>query len=365
VSPPSQGPNGSQPSSARPTLSGQTSAAPTSTSANAGSILQALKDQPDVRADAFSAPGDAHSTSVGAAVGKGVAAFTLLLGLGAAAWWVATQPENPKLPQTVAQANSPNPGATASPGVAAPPASRAWVREPAPPASSASATPEAPPVVAKLEQLPEAVQSPAPAASAAAAASAPSQTLASASTPMANPIEAAVAAAAAATAATTTAKTGAAAPIADKANAARTTTPDPKVAIARVSSAKPVTAKADTRPSREASDSRPKTAGPVVARANSPPPQAKPKTDDADVALVSALMVHADGTSAGTRGGGNKAEPTLSARQEDTIAGLVSSCRAKPRDEAAQCLQTICSGYWGKAEACPVARRTSTDKASR
>jgi hypothetical protein len=39
--------------------------------------------------------------------------------------------------------------------------------------------------------------------------------------------------------------------------------------------------------------------------------------------------------------------------QRTTIAGLVAECRLKPRAQADQCRRKICSGYWGKADACP------------
>lgn len=92
------------------------------------------------------------------------------------------------------------------------------------------------------------------------------------------------------------------------------------------------TAKAHTQQSAEAA---PATAG-----------------KDADVELLAALMRYSDEVA--TPGAGKaKAQSGAARMNELTIADLVHRCKALGGDEAMQCKKRICSGYWGKAEACP------------
>ncbi len=82
---------------------------------------------------------------------------------------------------------------------------------------------------------------------------------------------------------------------------------------------------------------------------------------DADVELLAALMHYSDEVNAPATG---KARPQSGgARMNDlTIADLVKRCQALGGDEATQCKKRICSGYWGKAEACPAKQAPVSDK---
>lgn len=69
-----------------------------------------------------------------------------------------------------------------------------------------------------------------------------------------------------------------------------------------------------------------------------------PKTEDADVLLLSALLAHVSRADAN----GNLPE-----QDQLTIAQLVKRCDVRATEEARECRRRICEGYWGKAEACP------------
>lgn len=66
------------------------------------------------------------------------------------------------------------------------------------------------------------------------------------------------------------------------------------------------------------------------------------RNGDADVDLLSALVAHVDG----------QGRPIN--RSPETIAELVRRCEAQiDKTEAQACRRRICTGYWGKAQACP------------
>jgi hypothetical protein len=63
-------------------------------------------------------------------------------------------------------------------------------------------------------------------------------------------------------------------------------------------------------------------------------------------------MQYSDSVS--SAGGPGKSGRAGTARMNElTIADLVQRCRQLGGDEATQCKKRICSGYWGKADACP------------
>ncbi len=76
---------------------------------------------------------------------------------------------------------------------------------------------------------------------------------------------------------------------------------------------------------------------------------------DPDIDLMAALMTHMDPGAAGRGSGISRLPPS----EQSTIVGLVSACRGKPKAEAEACMQQICRGYWGKADACPVRKSGS------
>lgn len=68
---------------------------------------------------------------------------------------------------------------------------------------------------------------------------------------------------------------------------------------------------------------------------------------DPDVTLLSAMLARLSGDN-----------PADAAAQRATIAQLVERCEArsgKEPSETLECKRQICAGYWGKAEACPLA----------
>jgi hypothetical protein len=77
-----------------------------------------------------------------------------------------------------------------------------------------------------------------------------------------------------------------------------------------------------------------------------------PAGKDADVELLAALMRYSDEVAA-PGAGKAKAQSGAARMNELTIADLVQRCKALGGDEATQCKKRICSGYWGKADACP------------
>lgn len=89
-----------------------------------------------------------------------------------------------------------------------------------------------------------------------------------------------------------------------------------------------------------------------VAAATEPTPRS-PAPKDADVEVLAALMHYTDEVGAPAAGGKAKAQAGANRMNELTIADLVKRCKALGGDEATQCKKRICTGYWGKAEACP------------
>lgn len=131
----------------------------------------------------------------------------------------------------------------------------------------------------------------------------------------------------------------------------------PKAALAVAPGTAVPMAKARQSPDADARPIRPPA---VAARAVTGPSSASPAAPftavssdaarDPDVELVAALMARANPSATVHAGdgpvGGGTATPA-------TIASLVKSCSNKPKAEAERCRREICSGYWGKAEACP------------
>ena len=77
-----------------------------------------------------------------------------------------------------------------------------------------------------------------------------------------------------------------------------------------------------------------------VATAAPPPPSGDP-----DVTLLSAMLARLSGDN-------------VVATPRPTIAQLVERCEAHAANdsiEAFECKRRICAGYWGKADACPMA----------
>jgi hypothetical protein len=91
--------------------------------------------------------------------------------------------------------------------------------------------------------------------------------------------------------------------------------------------------------------------------ASAPNPVAK----DADVELLAALMRYSDQVGA-TGAGKGQAQGAATRMNELTIADVVKRCKALGGDEAARCKKRICSGYWGKAEACPAKQAPTASK---
>ncbi len=85
------------------------------------------------------------------------------------------------------------------------------------------------------------------------------------------------------------------------------------------------------------------TSRPVPANVDASAP-ALP-SGDPDVTLLSAMLARLSGD-------------TVVATPRPTIAQLVERCEARAVNdsiEAFECKRRICAGYWGKAEACPMA----------
>jgi hypothetical protein len=298
------GPHGSKPAAARPTLSGKGSrAAPEP----AASILHTLEQ------GTIPAKGDVVAEQSKSRRLWLVLALAVVVALG---WWAA-QPRSVAPPgDRLAQAGSAAPANRVLADAVMPPAQ-------AQPGASAAAA-------ATLENLPEAQA----AASSAQTASAPTHASADSA-----PAAAAAAVAVAASAPTTTA----AAPARD-AGARKSSSPQRSPARAaapyRTAQGKPPAARVATR-------------------------RAAP-SGDPDVDLMAALMNHMGGPAAAGgsaalpgRGTGSAIAAALPSAEQATIAGLVSSCRTKPKAEADACRQQICKGYWGKAEACPARKPTT------
>lgn len=110
----------------------------------------------------------------------------------------------------------------------------------------------------------------------------------------------------------------------------------------------------------------------VASRSGSLPARVPPaRGGDPDVELVTALMSHVNGERGGAAGAAMPGDASAGAsdgprevpggaasakpvqRDASTIAGLVAACRERPKPEADACRRRICSGYWGKAQACP------------
>lgn len=125
--------------------------------------------------------------------------------------------------------------------------------------------------------------------------------------------------------------------------------------------AKPgVAAKADTANQNTKVDARPAPARGAETHVAEPAPHGA-ATKDADVELLAALMHYTDEVAA-PGAGQAKAQATASRMNELTIADLVKRCKAQGGDEATECKKRICSGYWGKAEACPAKQAPKANK---
>ncbi len=243
-----------------------------------------------------------------------VGASALLMGL--AAWWWQDNSAAPAVP-VVAQA-------------ASVPVARATVGSP----KAASAVASAPAALAAADT----------AASAVAARAVIEETASG------EPKPAPVLAQAASAAASTPSVASALAAVATVAVVARSQ--EPKVAkIAKMAGAKDggkTGTKAATIKTAEPAASTPKMAKAEAGQ----PAEATPAVKDADVELLAAMMRYSDEVAA-PGAGRAKAQSSAARMNELTIADLVKRCTALGGDEAAQCKKRICSGYWGKAEACP------------
>lgn len=131
--------------------------------------------------------------------------------------------------------------------------------------------------------------------------------------------------------------------------------------IERTATAEPLPVRLPARPF--ASAPVPQAPRPTVAATPSTPPRVAaartgpravppsvadvpPPSGDPDVTLLSAMLARLSGDA-----------PTT-ASPRPTIAQLVERCEAratKDSIEAFECKRRICAGYWGKAEACPMA----------
>ena len=158
----------------------------------------------------------------------------------------------------------------------------------------------------------------------------------------ASPTEAAVAAAAPASA-SAPAPESAADPLAGPASIERTAIADQKPATVRPFASAPVAASrratvATSPPRAVAERGSPRPAPANVAAAT-------PPSGDPDVTLLSAMLARLSGDN-------------VVAPPRPTIAQLVERCEAhaaNDRVEAFECKRRICAGYWGKADACPMA----------
>ena len=98
--------------------------------------------------------------------------------------------------------------------------------------------------------------------------------------------------------------------------------------------------------------------GSTANTAKARPPRHADKRADPDVDLLAALMAHVASPAssapkaASRRGAGGDA----GAREDLSIAKLVTRCEAMQGSKAAECRRRICDGYWGKAQACPARR---------
>ncbi len=117
---------------------------------------------------------------------------------------------------------------------------------------------------------------------------------------------------------------------------------------ARAATIKPMT-KPVTTPKPASSTAKARLPG-AVPVSHSRAPVSASALDDADVAVVSALI-----GSRHTHDGVVSATAQQQQQQPTTIAGLVRQCRALDPAEATACRRRICDGYWGKAQACNTA----------
>lgn len=128
-----------------------------------------------------------------------------------------------------------------------------------------------------------------------------------------------------------------------------TRNPEPKV----VKSARDV-GKASTKATsaKPAEPVAPATKTTKVDTKQTPELAPAPVAKDADVELLAAMMRYTDEVAA-PGAGKPRAQSSAARMNELTIADLVKRCKALGGEEATQCKKRICSGYWGKAEACP------------
>lgn len=101
--------------------------------------------------------------------------------------------------------------------------------------------------------------------------------------------------------------------------------------------------KPSRRPSTEASAEAAAGLGSPSLGSPSPGSPNLAATNDADIAVVSALMGHSAAP----------ARPEAPA----TLASVVQQCRSLTSAEALACRKRICAGYWGLAKACPANQR--------